>query len=431
MPPKRALEQQESASPRPPKKAKSVAPAEPKLVGKALQLARVEILRNKISKADADGTLDASVAKWSAKPGNPRRTVDRSEGVARVMMDCKKCGKTQPLQPKFFHAHHDNLASSEVGHESFKNCLSNPCTTCWSTMQAVEISTVVGWVKNLIRKYKNLSAVWFWKQWKLQGGEYDLHDDGTITISKAALCNVSGVPMTVIHGQFTASINNRSKDHSEPHLHVEEHSELVGAWANVRQDNAFVDLKPAFLEIARESAQVQQDLLTNPNRDDVEAAELSAEIRQNWSQRDRKHLNGVSASSVSEKVEYKLQINNLDVYTICKAQATSHAQHDDDAGRVPEVPLTAENIMIKWSAAPRCAHSHVLTTIRNGPRRLSLDRTATRVAHEDSTTLVVCRMLNPPSGMSRAKWCSIMWQQTKVELTDAVRASFKAEAMLV
>ena len=83
-------------------------------------------------------------------------------------------------------------------------------------MKSVEISTVAGWVKNLIRKYKKLSAVWFWKQWKLQGGEYDLHDDGTITITKAALCNVSGVPMTVIRGQFTASINNRSPAHSAP-----------------------------------------------------------------------------------------------------------------------------------------------------------------------------------------------------------------------
>jgi hypothetical protein len=87
--------------------------------------------------------------------------------------------------------------------------------------------------------------------------------------------------------------------------------------------------------------------------------------------------------------------------------------------------------MIKWANAPRCRHSHVLTTICNTPRRMSLDRIAHGVAHEDSTTLVVCRMLNPPAGMTRAKWCSIMLLQTKVVLSQAVRDSFQAEAEAV
>jgi hypothetical protein len=142
----------------------------------------------------------------------------------------------------------------------------------------------------------------------------------------------------------------------------------------------------------------------------------------------KKKLNGVTASASSEAAKYRLQILDLDVFSICSKQRSSHAQHDKEEGRVPGVPLTTEAIMNKWSSAPRCSYSHVLTTIRNGPHRLSLDRIAHGVAHEDSTTLVACRMLNSPSGMTRAKWCSIMLLQNKVDLNAAARASFQAEA---
>ncbi len=88
---------------------------------------------------------------------------------------------------------------------------------------------------------------------------------------------------------------------------------------------------------------MQQDLIADPFRVDVAALALSAEIRENWGNADSKHLNGVTAHSGSETAAYKLQINDLDVKTICSARCTSNKQHDDDAGRVPEVPMTAES----------------------------------------------------------------------------------------
>jgi hypothetical protein len=198
--PKRAHGQtQKSAPSSAPKKAKNASSvAVPKLTGRALQSAREATLRDKIAKADADGTLDASLDKWNAMPNKPLRTVDRSEAKARVMMDCNQCGVTQPLQPTYFRVDRDNFASSPVGHESFNNSPSTPCTTCLSTMHAVKISTVVRWVNNIIGNYSGLSAVWFWKQWVRQGGEYTLLDDGSIDITQAALCNVSSVPMTCV-----------------------------------------------------------------------------------------------------------------------------------------------------------------------------------------------------------------------------------------
>ena len=416
-----------ASSSKPKKRAKKASATVPAHVVKKIE--RGNILDAKIEQAEANGTLDSSLAKWNAKRNAPLRTVDRSGAKTRVMMDCVVCRLSQPLKPEFFEVHHggESLATSAVGHESFRNSPTMPCLACKSAMHAVEISTVVGWVNNIIKNYPQLSVVWFWLQWKRQGGDYQLQPDGSIIITRAALCNVTELPMTCVSGPFMASINNRSPAHSAPHLHVEEHCELVCVWANVRQEG-FPDLNAAFLEIASLSAQVQQDRITSPNGIDLAAAALSAEIRENWSHRKEKHLNGVTANSHTEAAQYRLQIHELDVYSICAKQRSSHAQHDEEDGRVPAVPLTAESIMNKWSAAPRCAHSHVLTTIRNGPRRVSLDRIAHGVAHEVSTTVIVCRMLNPPSGMSRAQWCSIMSLQKRVPLTDAVRASFKAEA---
>jgi hypothetical protein len=168
---KRTLEQADSASPPPPpKKAKTAAssssPAAPKPDHKATQAERQQILRDKTKLADANGTLDPSVARWNATGKKPLRTVDRSEGEARIMMVCCACGDAKPLDPAYFHVHHGGatLATSKVGHESLHNSPSNPCNVCWNAMQAVEIKTVVGWVKNIIRKYQNLSAVWYWKQ---------------------------------------------------------------------------------------------------------------------------------------------------------------------------------------------------------------------------------------------------------------------------
>ena len=106
----------------------------------------------------------------------------------------------------------------------------------------------------------------------------------------------------------------------------------------------------------------------------------------------------------------------------------SHSNNDAHKGRVPEAPLTPEAMYAKWrDAGMVCAYSGVMTTIENGPLRVSLDRVAHGVAHEASTTRIVCRMLNSAAGMSRAKFITIMLRQGLVPLKPVVRLAYAAE----
>ena len=133
-------------------------------------------------------------------------------------------------------------------------------------------------------------------------------------------------------------------------------------------------------------------------------------------------------SKREDVVEHGKQCRDKDAYTIYRGACSSHCQSDSRCGRAAvSQELKPEIMFDKWQRAPCSAQAGVLMTIKNGPWRISLDTTAHGVGHEDSSTVVTCRLLNSAAGMSSAKFCTIMLRQNIVTLKPVVRLAYAAD----
>jgi hypothetical protein len=404
-------------------------------------------LRRKWAAAHATGDLQRGVDAYNAravKPDGrrkegvplPLRYVDeREDGSVVVTTECVRCGVRKPLLPRVFSAQSGGktLQTAVAGCESFKNYESNPCLACFRAMCAERAATVDGRVAIVMGSYRRIGVDGFWSMWRRQGGIV-VSSGGQTRILAAARCAVLHLPLHLsgrgIAEWFAPSVNNLSQQHKAPHDHVLEHCELACAEVNVSQHDAIPCLKEAWRALIEDAARAMELSLTPDGHAVLEAETRAAgaEVATNWAHRKDKARNGVTVSQRADKAAYDRQCSDCDVATIAKYAAKHHREEDGRKfGAAAPHQLTVQEMVDKWIAAPRCAHSGVVLTIRNGPRRVSMDRVNNAVHHTAANTVGVCRLLNSPAGMSRAKFCTIMLRQGVVPLTPVVRAAFAAE----
>jgi hypothetical protein len=413
--------------------------------------AREESLLKKWAVAHAVGDLQRGIDAFNArtvKPPNgpirndgsiqPLRFLEsREDGDVVVVTDCVKCGVRKPLLPRNFAVANGgkSLETCVAGTESFRNSAAYPCLVCFAAMAAERDATVDGRVRLAGAHYPGVGVDGFWTMWRRQGGIV-VSSGGQTSIVEAARCAVLQLPLNLggrgIAEWFAPSVNNLSAEHKKPEDHVVEHCELTCAEVNVSQHDAIPCLKEAWRALIEDAARAMEQSLTPDGRAALEAETraASAEVETNWANRKHKTRNGVTVSQVEDKAAYYRQCSDLDVACITGYAASHHRQHDTRRFRLKTTPpdqLTQEEMVDKWITAPRCAHSGVLLTIRNGPRRVSMDRVDNAVHHTAANTVCACRLLNSPAGMSRAKFCATMLRQGVVRLKPVVRLAYASE----
>jgi hypothetical protein len=416
----------------------------------AAAAAREEALLKKWAVAHAAGNLQRGIDAFNARAVKPdgrirndgstqplRFVETREGGDVVVVTDCVKCGVRKPLLPRNFAVAHGGktLETCVAGSESFHNSAKKPCLVCFAAMTAERNATVDGRVRIAGANYPGVGVDGFWTMWRRQGGIM-VSSGGQTRILESARCAVLQLPLNLsgrgIAEWFAPSVNNISAEHKKLENHVVEHSELTCAEVNVSQHDAIPCLKEAWRALIEDAARAMELSLTPDGRAELEAETraASSEVAANWANRKHKTRNGVTVSQVEDKAAYYRQCSNLDVAYITAVATESHRTNDKNRFRLKTTPpdqLKQAEMVDKWIAAPRCAHSGVLLTIRNGPRRISMDRVDNAVHHTAANTVCACRLLNSPAGMSRAKFCTIMLRQGVVRLKPVVRLAYASE----
>jgi hypothetical protein len=410
---------------------------------------REEALLKKWAAAHAAGDLQRGIDAFNARAvksdgrrkgeaTQPLRFIEtREDGEVVVVTDCVKCGVRKPLLPRNFAVANGGktLETCVAGTESFQNSAAFPCLVCFAAMTAERDATVDGRVRKAGAHYPGVGVDGFWTMWRRQGGIV-VSSGGQTRILEAARCAVLQLPLNLsgrgIAEWFAPSVNNLSTEHKKLEDHVVEHCELTCAEVNVSQHDAIPCLKEAWRALIEDAAHAMELSLTPDGRAALEAETraASAEVATNWANRKHKARNGVTVMTVEDKAAYNRQCSDLDVAYITAVATCAHRQSDTKRFRLKTTPpdqLTQEEMVDKWIASPRCAHSGVLLTIRNGPRRVSMDRVDNDVHHTAANTVGACRLLNSAAGMSRAKFCTIMLRQGVVPLKPVVRLAYAAE----
>ena len=393
---------------------------------------QTEFLLAKYRTARDDGTFDECLRQWrDSHPHGPVRKLGWYKAAEQdvVFMQCNCCRCFKPLLPAYFAVDRDNFSSSLPGHESFNNSASLPCKLCYANKTAQARATIAASVDDLVQKYPHLGgADGFWRMWKRQGGSVETDEQGVVISFTPAASPVAGRPIIMTgHGRFarwSPSINNLVAGNTDPTKHQWKSCEICCLEENANQRGFLFVLSVAFRALIAES--VRREMLL-PGARAAENAAASRRIRENWSHRDRKELNGVTVRSCDNRQEYDSQCRENDVATICKDAVASHKAHDKDNGRIASThQITMDEMAEMWFTVPECAHSGVLLEIANGFARVSLDRVGTGGAHELGSTVCCVSLLNTGNPWTKLMWLEYVLAQTEVQLKVPQRIKFEA-----
>ena len=243
---------------------------------------------------------------------------------------------------------------------------------------------------------------WFWEQWRKQGGDFAV-DGSRHSITRAALCNISKVPLGVggLHVPNCASVNNRNVALKGRDKHESHDCELISASLNVAQQHESVKiLKQAF------HAVVQASLAARRPGAGLAEQVFVEEIKRNWANSSNKAAHGIVRRDMSKK-EYTRKCWESDLGTIARVMCSQHLAEDRRMGRDTDIrPQDIYDLLLLQRG--RCYYSGGLLTIHNGPMRFSVERLDNRVGHVCGNCVLISRMLNSHAGSSRAHFFDMM-----------------------
>jgi hypothetical protein len=361
----------------------------------------VELFRQKIQDhTDRGGT-------WEHLRSNTRF----HQGV--VEMECVKCRKFLPRTTDFFTKSLNNFEQSKPGIESLHNSETHPCNLCYREVRKKFRNTPKGYLASLTGKaaYPLLDPSWTLRQLAKQNNK------GYFT----------GFPLSVVPGNWQVSIHNLDPNAKE---HRPENCVLDIFELNVNQGGpgrAIPDLREAIMALF-------EAFVVNYDAPPLCGKSWLAALKQTPNQL------GITGSQSNPK-KYVKQVNEIHLPAILSVMILNNHFEDKRKKRYKVVwkPFSrSEKIKLERAIVQaiinqgcRCAYSGVPLTWTNGWHRLSFERIDNRLPHFENGRLdnivFICRILNGPAQMSRAKMCELMLKQTAVAVPEHVRVALEDE----
>lgn len=332
-----------------------------------------------------------------------------------IEMQCAVCQEFFPRTTEFFSMSLKNrkhLTTSQPGREILLNSKSTPCKMCRAKAGKAYRNTPKGYATNLTCKaiYPQLNHSWVFRQVSRQNnvGYY------------------TGFPLTLASGDWQASIHN-----------------LVPAQKDHRPENCVLDIFELNINQGGSSGAIPDlgvaiDALFKAFLANYGAPPLPGDTWLHALSQTPQEM-GITGSRTNQK-EYQKQCSEKHLPRILSIMITNHHRNDKIKKRdLNWRPLTREenrklerDVVEKLIAQGcRCAYSHVPLTWTNGWQRLSFERLDNSRPHFENRGLdnvvFICRSLNGPAQMSRAKMLELMLGQTKVPVPPDMRLAIEAE----
>jgi hypothetical protein len=318
---------------------------------------------------------------------------DFDRDCERTLLQCVTCKQWKEQTSTFFVVNHRTQKNSF--HTSFKNSITNPCKRCFAQLRACQESSGKGFVRRLLLHY-DITIQQFEDLYTRQKG----------------VGPISGVPLKLeAKGHNCVGIHR----YDNRKQHVIDNIFLEVQEMNIAQRDAIPCLFRAWASLFATISNVQQSTSTQY----------------------------ASAQPILAKSDSSQASNVVKKWcSVLKRHIYRHVQEDVVHGRQHSIPkinrgaffqIVYENALVKLEQQQyRCFYSNVPLTHVPSYCQFSFERINNKLSHftDDGTlenVVFVCRLLNGPRQMSRAKILDYTLHQTLVPLSDEIRSKMQQD----